>query len=145
MFMLVVLLLPGHMWGSIRVHHLWACPCLNQTCRTLLLLKWSSAIKFTANTLSLTQNPTCLMLWKTKLFTLWQNDIHWISSLLIDALPSETTHMQFWECHLLENSENLFKVLIGIQNMNKCSKKNIFFVLIIFQLFSTNFNVRSSL
>ena len=27
MFELVVLLLPGHMWGSIRVHHLWAHPC----------------------------------------------------------------------------------------------------------------------
>ena len=30
----------------------------------------------------------------------------------MDALPSETTCTQFWECHLLENSENLFKVLI---------------------------------
>ena len=27
MFRLVVLLLPGHMWGSIGVHHLWARPC----------------------------------------------------------------------------------------------------------------------
>ena len=27
MFELVVLLLLGHMWGSIGVHHLWACPC----------------------------------------------------------------------------------------------------------------------
>ena len=27
MFVLVVLLLPGHMWGSIGVHHLWARPC----------------------------------------------------------------------------------------------------------------------
>ena len=27
MFVLVVLLLPCHMWGSIGVHHLWACPC----------------------------------------------------------------------------------------------------------------------
>ena len=27
MFELVVLLLPGHMWGSIGVHHLWARPC----------------------------------------------------------------------------------------------------------------------
>ena len=27
MFVLVILLLPGHMWGSIRVHHLWAHPC----------------------------------------------------------------------------------------------------------------------
>ena len=26
MFMLVVLFLPDHMWGSIRVHHLWARP-----------------------------------------------------------------------------------------------------------------------
>ena len=28
------------------------------------------------------------------------------------TLPSETTHTEFWECRLLENSENLFKVLI---------------------------------
>ena len=27
MFLLVVLLLLGHMWGSIGVHHLWAHPC----------------------------------------------------------------------------------------------------------------------
>ena len=27
MFGLVILLLPGHMWGSIGVHHLWARPC----------------------------------------------------------------------------------------------------------------------
>ena len=27
MFELVVLLLPGHMWGSIGVHHLWLRPC----------------------------------------------------------------------------------------------------------------------
>ena len=27
MFELVVQLLPGHMWGSIGVHHLWARPC----------------------------------------------------------------------------------------------------------------------
>ena len=27
MFELVVLLLLGHMWGSIGVHHLWARPC----------------------------------------------------------------------------------------------------------------------
>ena len=31
MFNLVVLLLPGHMWGSIRVHHLWACPCFSSS------------------------------------------------------------------------------------------------------------------
>ena len=29
MFKLVVLLLPGHMWGSIGVHHLWARPCFS--------------------------------------------------------------------------------------------------------------------
>ena len=29
MFVLVVLLLPSHMWGSIRVHHLWARPCFS--------------------------------------------------------------------------------------------------------------------
>ena len=33
---------------------------------------------------------------------------------LIDVLLSETTHTQFWECHLLGNSENLSKVLIYI-------------------------------
>ena len=27
LFELVVLLLPGHMWGSIGVHHFWARPC----------------------------------------------------------------------------------------------------------------------
>ena len=27
MFVLVVLLLPGYMWGSIGVHHLWVRPC----------------------------------------------------------------------------------------------------------------------
>ena len=29
MFELVVLLLPGHMWGSIGVHHLWPRPCFS--------------------------------------------------------------------------------------------------------------------
>ena len=29
MFALVVLLLLGHLWGSIRVHHLWARPCFS--------------------------------------------------------------------------------------------------------------------
>ena len=29
MFELVVLLLLGHMWGSIGVHHLWAHPCFS--------------------------------------------------------------------------------------------------------------------
>ena len=33
MFVLVVLLLPGHMWGSIRVHHLWARPCFSSSVR----------------------------------------------------------------------------------------------------------------
>ena len=31
MFVLVVLLLPGHMWGSIGVHHLWARPCFSSS------------------------------------------------------------------------------------------------------------------
>ena len=31
MFVLVVLLFPGHMWGSIGVHHLWARPCLSSS------------------------------------------------------------------------------------------------------------------
>ena len=31
MFVLVVLLLLGHMWGSIRVHHLWARPCFSSS------------------------------------------------------------------------------------------------------------------
>ena len=31
MFELVVLLLPGHMWGSIGVHHLWARPCFSSS------------------------------------------------------------------------------------------------------------------
>ena len=31
MFKLVVLLLPGHMWGSIGVHHLWARPCFSSS------------------------------------------------------------------------------------------------------------------
>ena len=31
MFTLVVLLLLGHMWGSKRVHHLWACPCFSSS------------------------------------------------------------------------------------------------------------------
>ena len=48
----------------------------------------------------------CLTQWKTKLFTFWQNDIFWISSLLmvllIDALPSETTCTQLWEHHLIQ-------------------------------------------
>ena len=29
--MLVVLLLHGHVWGSIRVHHLWARPCFSSS------------------------------------------------------------------------------------------------------------------
>ena len=28
---LVILLLIGHIWGSIRVHHLWACPCFSSS------------------------------------------------------------------------------------------------------------------
>ena len=31
MFELVVLLLPGHMWGSIVVPHLWARPCFSSS------------------------------------------------------------------------------------------------------------------
>ena len=31
MFELVVLLLPGHMWESIGVHHLWARPCFSSS------------------------------------------------------------------------------------------------------------------
>ena len=31
MFELVVLLLPDHMWGSIGVHHLWACYCFSSS------------------------------------------------------------------------------------------------------------------
>ena len=31
MFELVVLLLPGHMWGYIEVHHLWARPCFSSS------------------------------------------------------------------------------------------------------------------
>ena len=31
MFKLVVLLLHGHMWGSIGVHHLWARPCFSSS------------------------------------------------------------------------------------------------------------------
>ena len=30
-FLLVVLLLLGHMWGSIGVHHLWARPCFSSS------------------------------------------------------------------------------------------------------------------
>ena len=41
MFMLVVLLLPGHMWESIGVHHLWARPQLLQQCPACLVhLTW---------------------------------------------------------------------------------------------------------
>ena len=31
MFELVVLLLPGHMWGSIGVYHLWTHPCISSS------------------------------------------------------------------------------------------------------------------
>ena len=31
MFALVVLLLHGHVWGSIRVHHLWVHPCFSSS------------------------------------------------------------------------------------------------------------------
>ena len=31
MFVLVVLLLHGHVWGSIRVHHLWVRPCISSS------------------------------------------------------------------------------------------------------------------
>ena len=31
MFVLVVLLLPGHMWGSIGVYHLWTSPCFSSS------------------------------------------------------------------------------------------------------------------
>ena len=41
MFELVVLLLPGHMWGSIRVHHLWAHPCFSSSVlQCLVRLTW---------------------------------------------------------------------------------------------------------
>ena len=39
MFELVVLLLLGHMWGSIEVHHLWARPCL---VRLTISVTWST-------------------------------------------------------------------------------------------------------
>ena len=35
MFELIVLLLPGHMWRSIGVHHLWARPYFSRSVRTL--------------------------------------------------------------------------------------------------------------
>ena len=38
MFELVVLLLPGHMWGSIGVHHLWAHPCFSSNGNLLSFL-----------------------------------------------------------------------------------------------------------
>ena len=31
MFVLVVLLLHGHVWGSVRVHHLWVRPCFSSS------------------------------------------------------------------------------------------------------------------
>ena len=41
MLKLVILLLPGHMRGSIGVHHSWARPCLLQLCPTCLVhLTW---------------------------------------------------------------------------------------------------------
>ena len=39
-FELVVLLLHGHMWGSIGVHHLWARPCFSSSVRVSLLVGW---------------------------------------------------------------------------------------------------------
>ena len=47
MFELVVLLLPGHMWGSIGVHHLWFRPCFSSS----VLHVWLSCSKsfFTDN------------------------------------------------------------------------------------------------
>ena len=36
-FELVVLLLLGHMWGSIGLHHLWAPPCFLQQCPACLV------------------------------------------------------------------------------------------------------------
>ena len=38
MFLLVVLLLLGHMWGSIGVHHLWARPCSSSSVLVRLTL-----------------------------------------------------------------------------------------------------------
>ena len=41
MFVLVVLLLHGHVWGSIRVHHLWVSSLLLQHCPACLVrLSW---------------------------------------------------------------------------------------------------------
>ena len=44
MFVLVALFLPGHMWGSIGVHHLWARPCFSRSIYTffngLFNAKW---------------------------------------------------------------------------------------------------------
>ena len=40
-FELVVLLLLGHMWGSLGVHHLWARPCFSSKCPACLVrLTW---------------------------------------------------------------------------------------------------------
>ena len=40
MFVLVVLLLHGHVWGSIRVHHLWVHPCFSSSLACLVRITW---------------------------------------------------------------------------------------------------------
>ena len=40
MFELVVLLLPGHMWGSIGVYNLRACPCFSSSVLHLTVCKY---------------------------------------------------------------------------------------------------------
>ena len=51
MFELVVLLLNGHMWGSIGVHHLWARPCFScsvlHVCTRTLSLSLSLSLSHT--------------------------------------------------------------------------------------------------
>ena len=45
MFELVVLLLTGHMWGSIGVQHLWARPCFSRIVRwTIFIVKFCRPI-----------------------------------------------------------------------------------------------------
>ena len=40
MFVLVVLLLHGHVWGSKRVHHLWVCPCFSSSVLHVWFVTW---------------------------------------------------------------------------------------------------------
>ena len=84
MFELVVLLLPGHMWGSIGAHHLWARPCFSSSDLHVWLdgtpLKLVDKFNYLGSSVSSTEKDIDTRLtkaWTTidRLSIIWKSDL----------------------------------------------------------------------